>query len=156
MGGEYGGRGGYGMEGMEGDPAAADAALLTNRYLDDAGAPLADGTFGAEFRQLPIRMELQIDQRYIPTLLLECANAPLPIEVKQVRINPHMAMAGITTSGGSYSGASSLPSGVTLDANDPTYVILELRGAVFIYNQPTSDAAPAEAGAVDGSVAITQ
>jgi hypothetical protein len=153
---EYGGRGGYGMEGMEGDPAAADAALLANRYLDDAGAPLPDGAFGAEFRQLPIKMELQIDQRYIPTLLLQCANAPLPIEVKQVRINPHMAMAGIDNTAGGYTGGGSLPGGVTLDTNDPTYAILELRGAVFIYNEPGTETAPADTGAVDGTVASVQ
>ena len=156
-GGEYGGRGGYGMEGAAGDPAALDAALLQNRYLDDAGAPLADGAFGPEFRQLPIKMELQMDQRYIPTLLLESANAPLPIEVKQVRINPQNAMAGIGgTSGGNYSGASSLPSGVTMDTNDPNYAIVEIRGVVFIYNQPTTEAAPADTGAVDSSVANAQ
>jgi hypothetical protein len=153
-GGDYGGRGGYGMEGAAGDPAAMDTMLLANRYLDDAGAPLADGAFGLEFRQLPIKMELYMDQRYIPTLLLESANAPLPIEVKQVRINPQMAMAGIEgTAGGTYSGASSLPSGVTMDTSDPNYAIVEIRGVVFIYNEPTTDAAPAESGAVDGTVA---
>jgi hypothetical protein len=156
-GGEYGRGGGYGMGGEAGDPAAMDAALLTNRYLDDAGAPLADGAFGPEFRQLPIKMELEMDQRYIPTLLLESANSPLPIEVKQVRINPQMAMAGLEgTAGGGYGGTSSLPSGITLNTNDPNNAIVEIRGVVFIYNEPTTDAAPAEAGTVDSSVAITQ
>lgn len=157
MGGEMGGRGGYGgygAEGMEGDPAAMDGILLANRYLGDDGAPLADGAFGVEFRQLPIKMELQIDQRYIPYLLLECANAPLPIEVKQLRINPHQAMAGFEGQGGGYSGASSLPGGMSMDTNDPTFAIVELRGAVFVYNEPTTEAAPAEPAAVDGNVAM--
>jgi hypothetical protein len=161
MGGEYGGRGGgYGgeMGGMAGgDPAAMDATLLANRYLDDTGAPLADGAFGPEYRQLPIKMELQIDQRYIPTLLLQCANAPLPIEVKHLRINPHQALVGFEGQGGGYGGSSaSLPTGITMDTNDPTYAILELRGVVFIYNEPTTEVPPADPAAVDGSVAIVQ
>lgn len=154
--GDYG-RGGYGREGpMEGDPAAQDAALLANRYLDDTGAPIADGTVGKEFRRLPIRMELQIDQRYIPRLLIECGNAPLPIEVTQLRINPHQSMAGIETQGGGgYAGAgSSLPSGVTLDSSDPMIGFLELRGVVFIYNEPTADDMPVDP-ALDGTMAST-
>jgi hypothetical protein len=152
-GGEYGRGGGYGMEGAEGDPAAMDTALLANRYLDDAGAPLADGAFGPEFRQLPIKMELQMDQRYITPLLLECANAPLPIEVKQVRINPQLSMAGIdSNAAGGYS-TSSLPSGATLDTSDPNSAIVEIRGVVFIYNEPTTEAAPADSGEVDSTVA---
>jgi hypothetical protein len=49
-----------------------------------------------------------------------------------------------------------LPSGITLNTNDPNNAIVEIRGVVFIYNEPTTDAAPAEAGTVDSSVAITQ
>jgi hypothetical protein len=159
MGGEYGGRGGYGAEGgMEGgDPAAMDATLLANRYLDDTGAPLADGAFGPEFRQLPIRMELQIDQRWLPRLLLDCANAPLPIEVKQVRINAHQAMAGFEGQGGGYGGGmGSMPAGITMDTSDPNFSIVEVRGVVFIYNEPTTEVTPTDPAAVDGSVAIAQ
>lgn len=158
MGGEYGGgrpggemmmggEGGYGREGGGysgeggGDPAAMDQAILAGRYLDDAGAPAAD--VGTEYRQLPIRMDLIIDQRYIPRLLIECANSPLPIEVKQLRINPDKSMEGFggQGGGGAYGGMTS--SGGTAD---PIYVQLLLKGSVFIYNEPTSDpgAAPAD------------
>lgn len=145
-----GGRGGgYGMDGMSGmeggDPAAADAALLTSRYLDDAGAPLpGEGDLGKEYRQLPIRMDLFMDQRWLPHLLIECANSPLPIEVKQVRINPDKSTAGFdTNSGGSQSmvqGAGPLPT-------DPNFAQVEIKGVVFIYNEPTND--PSAAPVVD-------
>ncbi len=151
-GGEYGGGeyGGYTGE-AGGDPAAVDATLLASRYLDDAGAPIADGTVGAEYRQLPVRMNLVIDQRYIPRLLIECANSPLPIEVKQIRINPEQSMAGFGGQGGS-------PGMVTGSGGgplDPIYAQVEIKGSVFIYNEPTSD--PAAAPAVDdGQMAAAQ
>lgn len=154
-GGEYGGRGGGEYGGAYsgeagGDPAALDTALLASRYLDDAGAPIADGTVGAEYRQLPIRMDLVIDQRWIPRLLIECANSPLPIEVKQIRINPEKSMSGFGGQGGSPGMMSS--GGVPLD---PIFAQVELKGSVFIYNEPTSDPAAIPAGD-DGQMAAAQ
>jgi hypothetical protein len=137
-----GGRGMEGMGGMEGgDPAAADAALLTSRYLDEAGAPLpGEGDLGKEYRQLPIRMDLFMDQRWLPHLLIECANSPLPIEVKQVRINPDKSTMGFGTNTGSSQtmgqGAGPLPT-------DPNFAQVEIKGVVFIYNEPTKDPAAA-------------
>jgi hypothetical protein len=145
-GGEMGGRSGYGgeMGGAGGDPAALDAALMASRYLGDDGLPLADGAFGTEFRQLPIRMELVIDQRWIPRLLIECANSPLPIEVKQIRINPEKSLSGASNQG--MGGGMMSPSGTP---TDPIFVNLILKGSVFIYNEPTSD--PAAAPTADPS-----
>ena len=42
---------------------------------------------GTEFRRLPIRMVLMMDERWLPKVLVECANSPLPIEVQRLRIN---------------------------------------------------------------------
>lgn len=142
-----GGRGGMmdggGMEG--GDPAAADAVLLASRYLDDAGAPLpGEGDLGKEYRQLPIRMDLFMDQRWLPHLLIECANSPLPIEVKQVRINPDKSTMGF---GGNMSGSQSMTQGAGPLPTDPNFAQVEIKGVVFIYNEPTSD--PNAAPAVD-------
>ena len=44
--------------------------------------------FGNEFKRLPVRMQLWMDQRWLPQLISECANAPLQVEVQEVRINP--------------------------------------------------------------------
>lgn len=100
---------GGGMPGMEGgmspdgmpmdgmtEGADPGAVLLNNRYVDQTGAPIADGStgLGTEYRRLPIRMRLYMDQRWIPKVLIECSNAALPIEVQRVRINPEQSGAG--------------------------------------------------------------
>ncbi|BBO31806.1 hypothetical protein [Lacipirellula parvula] len=80
--------------GREGEMGAGgaeslDAMLLANRYIDAEGKPIPDASSGAgvEFRRLPIRMMLSMDERYLPKILVECANAPLPVEVQRLRIN---------------------------------------------------------------------
>jgi hypothetical protein len=113
MGGEAGmeaGRGGEGMgaPGMDGrgefgaDGAAADpdAGLLAFRYIGDDGQPIADDATAvdaaAQFRRLPVRMLLKIEQTAVPNLLAACANATLPVEVKRVRINSDKSESGAT------------------------------------------------------------
>ena len=99
-GGEMGG--GYGGEG--GDESSIDAMLVAGRYVDDAGQPVADlESAGAQFRRLPVHMTLLMDQRWLPTVLVECANSPLPIEVTCVRVNPEQSGQGVESalSGGS-------------------------------------------------------
>ncbi|QDT72154.1 hypothetical protein [Lacipirellula limnantheis] len=73
-----------GAEGVD-----VDAMLLAGRYIDAEGKPIADAAsgMGTEFRRLPIRMVLMMDERWLPKILVECANAPLPIEVQRLRIN---------------------------------------------------------------------
>ena len=139
--GGYGGMGGYGGEGMEG---GGDEVLLNSRYLGEDGLPLPAGdlaSFGTEFRQLPIRMLLMMDQRWIPQLLVESANSPLPIEVNQVRVNPDKAevgfgqaggMMGGSMMGGSYSSNTEMPS-------SPYLAQVEVKGVVYIYMQPDED-----------------
>ncbi len=134
FGGEMGGYGGE-MGGMEG---GGDATLTANRYLDAEGNPDPGGEGGSfgttEFRQLPIRMKLMMDQRWIPRILIECANATLPIEVKQLRINPEKSGSGLT--GRSNRGPSSR--GLQGMAPDPNLAEVEIRGVVYIYKEPDS------------------
>ncbi len=127
-----------------------DSLLLANRYLDDAGAPLAGNaaSFGVEFRQLPIHMSLLMDQRWLPRLLIECANAALPIEVKQVRLNPDRASVGFEQSRGGYSNPAANLQGVEAD---PSHAQIELQGAVYIYNEPTAE--PAGTATADDQLA---
>ncbi len=120
------GREGVPMDpGMATDGANPDAMLLASRYVDQEGNPIADDSagFGVEYRRLPIRMRLYMDQRWLPKILIECANAPLPIEVQRVRINPEQSGAGFDqTMGGmsamaggmgmeGYGGRGGIPSG---------------------------------------------
>jgi hypothetical protein len=110
MGAEPGMRGEMGP-GMPGGPEgqgsqSIDAALLQRRYVDAEGKPIEDGSTvtgqGQEYRRLPVRMLLMMDQKWLPRMLVECANAPLPIEVKRLRINPEKSAAGFSmeTTGG--------------------------------------------------------
>lgn len=130
-GGEYGGGefGGGGAAGGDGD------ALVANRYLDAEGNPVegGSGSYGtAEFRKLPIRMTLMMDQRWIPRIMIECANATLPVEVEQLQVNPSQSGAGVigrTSSAGRSTALRGL-------APDPNLAEVIIRGVVYIYNQP--------------------
>jgi hypothetical protein len=122
MGGEMGGYGsedgGAGMEpfGSGGTGAAAGSAqdaqlarLTANRYVDLKGQPLADASQQpfAEFKMMPVRMLLVIDQRKLPDLLANCANASMPVTPRRVRIEPGSArwLGGGGTGGGTGGGS---------------------------------------------------
>jgi hypothetical protein len=152
-----GGRGGYGMGT---DAASMDAELFNNRYVDENGAPIADSggdpttAFGAEFKRLPVRMRLWMDQRWLPQLISECANAPLQVEVQEVRVNP--ADDGASGyGGGGYGGGGgrggdggygAATTAMTMDMTpeqEPNMKTVVLQGTVYIFNPPTTDAQPA-------------
>jgi hypothetical protein len=159
--------GGYGMGGEGGaDSAAADMELFNNRYVSADGTPIPDpndGTmtaFGTEFKRLPVRMRLWMDQRYLPQLIAECANAPLQVEVQEVRINPAAdgmggggGMGGDRGGyggGGGYGGAMGASGGVEMvPEQDPNMKTVVLQGTVYIFNPPVEASAPlADAGAL--------
>ena len=133
--GGMGGMGGYGEGGMGG---GGDEALTANRYLGPDGKPDpgGSGSYGTtEFRQLPIRMKLMMDQRKIPRLLIECANAALPIEVKQLRVDASKSGSGVLHKSSSRSNSK----GMQGMAPDPNLAEIELRGVVYIYNEPDTE-----------------
>ncbi len=109
-------------------PAQEQGMLMSGRYIDDKGQPIAVGggdaaagapapeasapaaaeappldmsQFGAGYKRLPIRMVLRMDVRKLPILITACANEPLRVEVQEVRINPSDASA---TNGGMMGG----------------------------------------------------
>jgi hypothetical protein len=153
---EYGGRGGEG-EGDEG------TELLSQRYLDDDGKPLAVSTgwspkdFGTEYKRLPIRMMLQVDQRWLYHLIATCANAPLQIEVQEVRIRPLVGAssgrgAGRTQrmydlqTGGRSMGLSAASgrggrslANVNFFDRQPYVVPVIIQGTIYIFNEPDPD-----------------
>jgi hypothetical protein len=92
---------GPGMQGMPGEmmmgrmPAGTDPteALLLGRYVDENGQPVPVDAGKAkhpyyEFKMMPIRMSLLMDQRKIPELMVKCANSNMPIEIRQLRLSP--------------------------------------------------------------------
>lgn len=74
---------------------------FTNRTPDNAYLAVA--------KRVPVRIGLQLDERALFEFLANCANAPLTIEVRQVRINRHTPGEGgpaeVSSGGGSMGGA---------------------------------------------------
>ncbi len=137
LGGGLGGDIGLGGGGAMGGSLGADdgSALLNNRYLDPAGQPISGESLSAEFRQLPVHMKLKMDQRWLPQVLLECANAPLPVEVKWIRINPEKARS--TARPAPVASRGSVQE--TLPPVDPNLATVEIQGAVLIYGKPDKE-----------------
>lgn len=123
------GRGGAGAGGVQMTEEMEAQILLSGRYLDESGKPImgagaaggadaadasaappSGGGTGAdlvpktEFKRLPILLAVRMDQQKLPKLLVACANAPLPIEVTQVRINPEASMSGGAGGGSGFGG----------------------------------------------------
>ncbi|TWT73555.1 hypothetical protein Pla123a_38910 [Posidoniimonas polymericola] len=91
-GGEFGGMGGE-FGGMGGEGVDEKTMLLANRYVDAEGTAMTAPTegefkYGTEYKRLPVRLVLRLDQRWLNHLMIELANAPLQVEVQEVRINP--------------------------------------------------------------------
>jgi hypothetical protein len=161
-----GGRGGRG-EGEMGpggpggaeDAAAGDAALLASRYLDAEEKPLAaaDPTagaaaFGTEYKRLPIRMDLVMDVRWLPHLIAECANAPLQVEVKEVRVNPSEGGAGggYGGRGGSSYGSSAGQLGDEMSPDpEPNIKRVIIQGIIYIFNEPDASKLEANRGRLE-------
>jgi hypothetical protein len=115
--------------GTVGDPAE-DKLLLDDRYLDSRNFPVANPAEPpiSEFRQVFLQLTVLMDQRIVPVLISECAQAPFPIETRQVRLSltnvdlPQKKDAGVQL----------------LHAVEPSPhdVSVTLRGVVYIYLKP--------------------
>lgn len=128
-----------------GDAGGGDAAATApddRRYLDAEGKPLPAGSAAKEqFKRMPVFLRLTMDQREIPKLLVECANSPLPLDVRQLRINPSKGQAAPTQP--SANSGTPAPRG-SYD------VPIEIGGIITIYNPP--DMTRLGSDAADGAV----
>jgi hypothetical protein len=142
----------------------SESALLQGRYVGEKGEPLAHDAAHpfAEFKMMPVRLVLLMDQRKIPDLLVNCANSSMPVEVKKVVIRPGAggvsldlrAMSGGGRGGGGGGGSdeddygggedgldggggsgvrSGTVGGVLADSVD---LPVEVQGVIFIFNPP--------------------
>ncbi|WDI40349.1 hypothetical protein [Bremerella sp. P1] len=88
------------LDGMEMDPG--DLRYVDKDYkklmVEDLKAattePTSENYYLSVAKRLPVRMRFIMDQREIDKLLVECGNADLMIEVRQVRINPQTSGVG--------------------------------------------------------------
>lgn len=166
---DYLARGGGRGEGPS--KADEDALLLSQRYLDETGKPKNVSTgwtpqqLGVEYKRLPIRMILHMDQRWLYELISNCANAPLQVEVREVRINPLEGGQGggsrgrsrrmydlQTQSSGRPLGLSrsSGRDGALTDVNvfdrQPNLVPVVIQGNIYIFNEPDPTVLESDAG----------
>jgi hypothetical protein len=115
--------------------AALDAALEANRYVSLQGAAIATEAESArEFRLMPVRMRVVLDQRRLFDFLANCINATLPISIRSLALQQPNALEGGASSRSSSSAAgnakkATLPS----DANEMELLLV---GMVSLYNPP--------------------
>ena len=111
--------------GPDGLPLATPDA---GRYVDAKGAPLVPGTNVAdsEFKRMPVYLKLFMDQREISHLLVQCANSPLPVEVRQLRINPK----------GTQINSQAVGKQPGEQDQNPYDLVVELHGIIYIFNPP--------------------
>jgi hypothetical protein len=96
-------------------PGSMDPANF--RYVDNEYSPLTaqrirdamrDGqpedAFLVVAKRMPVRLRLVVDQRRIHRLLAEFGNSALPVEIRQVRVNPPTGGAGFGGGMGGYGG----------------------------------------------------
>lgn len=156
------GIGGLGQEGQGAVKSEKSAleAILNGRYLDSNDAPLSAEASPpyAEFNRMPVVLRLVVDQRRIPDILVNCANSPMPIDVRHVRICPENSKT--VNMGSRESGAGSTPGGTRPSAGSmdrpqgaggvsvgrtgssetseygPDAIHIEIYGIICIYNEP--------------------
>ncbi len=160
MGGERGMMEGEMGMGGEGDETQM---LLAGRYLDAEGKPLpvaggggdaaadpmadpaASGggfDFGVEYKRLPVSLTLQVDQRWLSRLIVELANAPLQIEIQEVRVDPKEEMGGGMMGGRGGGGMGMMPglgggaAEIQFFDRQPHVKNVILQGIVYIFNPP--------------------
>ncbi|MCO8121554.1 hypothetical protein NHH03_07390 [Stieleria sp. TO1_6] len=159
-----------------------------NRYVNTAFEPIAASSLRAAFtsndpsqvaiavaKRVPIMLQLQMDQRSVPTLLAACGSAPLMVDVHQVRIVPK---GGSTSSGGGggydemmmsggmedemmggMGGMGSMGPGMggggrsaTSDEPYPLDMDVEIYGLIYFYNPPSEESLGIEKVTTDVSI----
>lgn len=103
----------------------------------------------AQYKLMPVFMRLEVDQRYLGRLFVECANSPLTVQIKDVAFNVQ-GHADRESSSTQETGFNSGPKETT-NFYDMT---VDITGHIYLYYDPkgatpatADDAAPAEADA---------
>jgi hypothetical protein len=115
-------------------PESADDPLRNWIYVDFSGKPLmaaelATSPAAQMVHLMPFTMRIVINEQKLDALLVALATAPLPIDVRQVRIN----------AGGGPAAAASTAAGTDPSAGGgrrPFDVVVELRGTVGLATPP--------------------
>ncbi len=114
------------------------------RYVDWKCKPLTKEELATppftEFSLMPWKIRVTAQHDRIDDLLVAVRNSPLPLEVRQVRINPQVSsdafLAGPGPSAGSQQEAGRLATVTTGSADPDKNVTLEVRGIAYLINPP--------------------
>lgn len=141
-----------GFPGQEEAPAAsADDALKSWVYVDLNGKPLTASELAAAptssvLRLMPFLLQCTIDQRALDAMLVTLTSAPVPIDVRQVRINAGGAAGAGQAEPGRF--AQPGPGAAAGDRQRLHDIAVEMRGTLAIVMPPDKTliqpAAPAE------------
>jgi hypothetical protein len=128
-----------GTQGAAGATAAddPDAWLKENRYVAPNGHPLSAAEMRnppvAEYNLMEFRLDLTVDQVRWEKLLLELCNSPLPLEIREVRINVSDDDSVSDRNMGRRPGSMRVAAGETgVQHNMP----IEIRGVAYLMNPP--------------------
>ena len=135
-------------------PVDPDAWLKDGRFVDTNGKPLLGSEWAAstspEYNQMAFKLTIVADEQRWQKLLLEFCNSPLPLEIREVRINPSDREEGAEDAG-SRPGPRKAAERVTDSVLHN--VTLEIDGVAYLMNPPNlaklgikaADAAPVAA-----------
>ena len=139
-------------------PVSVDDGLMNWRYVDMKAKPLMGSELASqpgEYRLSPWRLTLVVDQRQLDKVLIAFRNTVMPLEIKQVRVNPAVTtplIGGGAGAGGYGERRDSYGSGQsTLDMEGT--VTVELRGVGYLFNAP--DAKKIGGGGADAEATET-
>jgi hypothetical protein len=114
-----------------------DAWLKDGRFVGPTGKPLLAKDLQdppvKEYRLMAFRMNLTVDELRWDRLLLELANSPLPLEVREVRIN-----VASDSNGDAGHGGQRRPQQPESDKGPVRNISLELRGVAYLINPPNA------------------
>lgn len=141
--------------------ASPDDLLRSWIYVDFTGKPLMAAELAASpdaqlVHLVPFVIRAIVDERKLDAILVDLATAPVPIDVRQVRINagtagpsggmPGMGPGAFGPGGGEFGGQPATPPG-----SRPHDVTVELRGTVGLATQPDPQVLGLEAAPEDAA-----
>lgn len=112
-----------------------DQKLRDGRYIDGRNQPVHDPASPpfTEFKQIFVQMTLLMDQRLVPVLISECANAELTIETRQVLVNLSQVDTLRNANANQAAGQANKVE------QSPHDAIVTVRGVVYGYSPPDKD-----------------
>ena len=159
-------------------PGTTDEAFLTWIYVDADGKPLkgeevATSPSALMTHLMPFTIRATIDQRKLDAFLIRLATSAVPIDIRQVRLNPPAAATGMPGMGGGMGGPSNRgmmsrppmgeggedgPMAGMAGAGSmvrPHDIVLEIRGTIALATLPNPEALglAAEGAAENGAAA---